>query len=130
MQTLVTMGELKAVTGDAQGALLAFGRALSIEPGNAKANYFVGTLYERAGDDAEAESHYRKALETEPQLVEPRLLLGNSLMRRKEYPRPASTTARSPMCCQRTPRSCTCSAWPGSPPATVPWAHPVLARGA
>jgi len=129
VETLVAMGELKALTGDPQDAMLAFGRALSIEPANARANYFAGTLFEQAGDDDQAESHYEKALEAEPQLVEPRLLLANSLMRRKKFSQAGEHYGRIAHVLPKDTEIMYLlgMAWLAS--GDCSWAHPVLARG-
>ncbi|MGD8978127.1 MAG: tetratricopeptide repeat protein [Gammaproteobacteria bacterium] len=127
--SLIKMGELKIATGDGPGAMNAFGRALAIEPDNARANYFAGTLFEQLGEDSQAEDHYRKALEAEPQLVEPRLLLANSLMRRQEF---SEAGEHYGQIAHQLPRDTEVMyllgmAWLGS--GDCKWAHPVLARG-
>ena len=65
--------------------MATFARVALLDPDNAKANYFVGTLLERQGNEDEAARFYERALETRPELVEPRLLLANSLMRQREF---------------------------------------------
>jgi tetratricopeptide (TPR) repeat protein len=82
---LVRLGELQGAAGNSDAALNAFARVLSIDPGNARANYFAGTLLEQRGDDEEARKLYEKALESQPQLVEPRMLLANAQMRVGEF---------------------------------------------
>lgn len=82
---LIKLGELQGASGDLVGALGSFGKVHAIDPKNAIANYYIGTLLEQRGEELEAEAYYRAALETSPQLVEPRMLLANSLMRRREF---------------------------------------------
>ena len=126
---LMSLGEVSAATGQLDGAMVAFSRVLAIEPDNAKANYFVGTLFEQTGNDTEAEAAYRKALENEPQLVEPRLLLANTLMRRKAFSEAGENYAQI---AHQMPKNAEVAyllgmAWLAS--GDCQWAHPVFARG-
>jgi tetratricopeptide (TPR) repeat protein len=129
IEALMKLGEMNAATGRLDAAMVAFSRLLAIEPDNAKANYFVGMLFEQTGNDAEAEVAYRKALEAEPQLVEPRLLLANSLMRRKAFSEAGENYGQI---AHVLPKNAEVTyllgmAWLAS--GDCQWAHPVLARG-
>ncbi|KPK44277.1 MAG: hypothetical protein AMJ65_03530 [Phycisphaerae bacterium SG8_4] len=85
INALLRLGQLQAFSAEPEQALESFSRVLGLEPGNAIANYFFGTLLEQRGEDAEARNYYERALETEPGLLEPRFQLANSLMRAGEY---------------------------------------------
>jgi tetratricopeptide (TPR) repeat protein len=85
INALLRLGQLQAFSAEPEQALESFSRVLGLEPGNAIANYFFGTLLEQRGEDAEARIYYERALETEPGLLEPRFQLANSLMRAGEY---------------------------------------------
>lgn len=123
---LLRLGELQGAMGRSDDALNSFGRVLSIEPGNARANYFAGTLLEQRGDDAESRKLYEKALESEPQLVEPRMLLANAQMRNKEF---AAAGENYAQIAHQLPKSAEVRyllgmAWLAA--GECQWAHPVL----
>jgi len=126
---LMNLGEMNAAMGRLDPAMIAFSRVLAIEPGNARANYFTGMLFEQTGYDTEAEVAYRKALETEPQLVEPRLLLANILMRRKAFTEAGENYGQIAHVLPKNAEVVYLLglAWLAS--GDCQWAHPVLARG-
>ena len=58
--------------GENERAMEKLRYALSIDPNLATANHYIAELYQRIGQDQEAEKHYRKALAATP--TEPMLL--------------------------------------------------------
>jgi len=65
-QAHVTMGLIRAGTGDAQGAITEFERALTLEPASAAAYRGLAATYADLGKPAEADSTYRRAIAMKP----------------------------------------------------------------
>ncbi len=66
--------------GCAREALVELEAALRLDPRSAQANYMIGTLFERAGRDAEATARYAAA-EHAPESVEAHLRLADAYSR-------------------------------------------------
>ncbi|MFK8015296.1 MAG: tetratricopeptide repeat protein [Gammaproteobacteria bacterium] len=79
-----SLGRALEVTGDIAGARSALNKALTLEPGAATAQLFLGMLNERAENDEAAISAYRAALESDPNNARPQLLLAHALLRSKQ----------------------------------------------
>jgi tetratricopeptide (TPR) repeat protein len=74
-QLYFNLGMALGDTGDLEGALGAFERAVAIDPRNAE-NYFgLGLMAQASGRDAQAEEALRKAIALSPVHLEARLLL-------------------------------------------------------
>ncbi len=56
--------------GDLEGALEAYGRALSLEPGRASAHYSVARIAARMGNKSKAIEHFVKAVELQSDYLE------------------------------------------------------------
>jgi len=62
----VTLGMIRAGSGDAQAALGDFDRALALDPANADALREKATAFQALGRGAEAEALYKRAVELKP----------------------------------------------------------------
>jgi len=62
----VTLGMIRAGSGEAQAALADFDRALALDPANADALREKAAAYQALGRPAEAEALYRQAVELQP----------------------------------------------------------------
>jgi len=129
-ESLLQLGQLQGATGDLNAAGATFSQILVVDKDNAAGNYYLGTILEQNGEEAGAQGYYRKALETSPELVEPRLLLANSLMRQKNYQEAGEHYARV---VSQLPENVEVMyllgmAWLAADQCQ--WAHPVLLRAA
>ncbi|MBI5149493.1 MAG: tetratricopeptide repeat protein [Candidatus Omnitrophica bacterium] len=70
------LGLLYAEAGDNAGAVLAYRRALEINPRHAGALYNLGNVYKDQGDLAQALALYQKALEINPRMSDAYLNMG------------------------------------------------------
>ena len=61
-------------------------QGLQADPGDPRAALELGTLYVKAGKDAEAEQQFRIAVQKLPQDAEAHFALGSLLMHEKKYP--------------------------------------------
>ncbi len=64
-------------------------RALAAQPNNAQAQYYRGLCYDQAGNRAEAERGYKRALELDANLVEARVNLGAIYLEEPARPKKA-----------------------------------------
>ena len=71
-------GAVLNATGDQEGALSAFKRALAVQQGYADAYNNLGAVYRRRGENAEAIESFRRALALNPDLAEARSNLGTA----------------------------------------------------
>jgi tetratricopeptide (TPR) repeat protein len=81
---LIALGNVYDLRGQLEDAKGAFERAIECEPHGALQHYNLGAVLERLGDEREAESCYRRALEVDgdgPSLFEANAALG-ALLRR------------------------------------------------
>src|SRR5205814_992780 len=63
----------------------AFRRAVTLEPSNLRARYFLATTYMDAGKDAEARAELERILRVDPRSIDARVQLGFLLGRAKRY---------------------------------------------
>lgn len=56
--------------GDGKGALLAYTKALELDPDNADLHHAIGVLYALKGDNKQASVHYHKATQLQPHNIE------------------------------------------------------------
>ncbi|MBT2118441.1 type IV pilus biogenesis/stability protein PilW [Dyella sp. LX-66] len=72
--------------GDLQGALTKLNKALSFDPNYVPAHTVMAVLYERIGNQAEAEKHYRRAAALAPDKGDPNNNLGAFLCKTGRAP--------------------------------------------
>ncbi|WP_243649291.1 type IV pilus biogenesis/stability protein PilW [Luteibacter rhizovicinus] len=65
-QVHTELGQRYMQNGDLQGALEKLNKALQFDPNYPPAHTVIAVLYERINDNANAELHYRRAVELEP----------------------------------------------------------------
>lgn len=70
------LGNLYVEVGDAEMALLAYRRALEINPGHSGALYNLGNLYKEQGKLKEALGFYQKAIDADPRMADAYLNIG------------------------------------------------------
>ena len=68
--SLIAAGAARYAAGDRQTAGRMFAAALVLQPGNARANYDLGTVRQAQGNVEAAKYSYRKALSTSPNFTE------------------------------------------------------------
>jgi serine/threonine-protein kinase len=81
----VTLGMIRAGSGDAQAALSDFDRALALDPANADALREKAAAFQALGRGAEAEALYRRAVELRPRYWGNYSHLGSFYYRRARY---------------------------------------------
>lgn len=127
-EALLQLGQLQGAVGNLDAAAAAFAQVLTQDEANPAGNYYLGTILEQMGQESDAESYYRAALKANEELVEPRLLLANSLMRRMRYAEAGDHYARV---ASQLPDNVEVMyllgmAWIAA--GECQWAHPVLLR--
>mgnify|MGYP001577675971 CR=1 FL=1 len=85
------LGNLYAEVGDAEMALLAYRRALEINPRHSGALYNLGNLYKEQGRLKEALGFYQKALDSDPRMADAWLNMGVIYGRQGEKDREKSS---------------------------------------
>lgn len=85
VDALALAARLDALLGKLAAAREEAARALALRPDSAAANLSQGMVYEFGGEEAKAYPYYVRALQADPGEPNARLLLGNALMRRRQY---------------------------------------------
>ena len=85
VEALALGARLDGLLGKAAAAQDEASRALKLKPDNASANLSQGMVYEFAGDEVRAATFYQRAIKTDANQPDARLLLGNALMREGQY---------------------------------------------
>jgi cytochrome c-type biogenesis protein CcmH/NrfG len=83
--SLVELGNAAFDSGSPKVAILAYEKALQINPNNPDVLTDVGTMYLRTGDLAKATASFRQAASQDPRHVKSRFNLGIALMSSKKY---------------------------------------------
>ena len=71
------------VTKDNKKAIEAYENLLKVSPNNARIQFDLASLYERAGDLVKAQEHFTKAVALDPKYVEGLIALGRTAIRRR-----------------------------------------------
>jgi tetratricopeptide (TPR) repeat protein len=85
VEGLIFKGELQRVRNDAAGAIESLQAALHNEPDNAVAHYQLGLAYAQQFDTSRAESEWREAVRTRPELTDAQRALATLQLGRGEY---------------------------------------------
>lgn len=82
---LALYARVEAAAGNLPAARSRAAAAIAADPGNALAHLSQGVALEMSGDDAGAQRAYEQAIRANAKLAEPRLLLGQLLMRQGRH---------------------------------------------
>jgi len=90
----VALGVLAGATGDSAAAKESFDRAVAANPDFGPAHYFLGNQWLRAGDHAQAEAAFQRAIERLPKDRRPRLALGLAQKLQQKWAQAVETLTR------------------------------------
>ena len=82
---LLGAGRAKLALGSTREAIELLGKAARAAPGQSLADYYIGTAYEKSGDENAAAEAYKRAVGADSYFYEGRVTLSRSYLRQRRY---------------------------------------------